>query len=384
MRIRWQSQTVETAGQSTWPSLAFSPSGQPAIAYYSSLNSALRFAMMNPDGSWAISTVDTAPSDCKPSLAFRFGRPAISYRVGANEYWGALRFALFTGGSPPWSISSVAEHANASSLAFDSSQRGAISYYDPISSTLKFARQGAPDHSSWVTETVDSERNAGDFNALAFTPLSGEQNGIPGDRPAIAYLDGAHNLIKFARLSGTSWSIQTVRGGIGWCSLDFAVTGSAGVGCSSQGYVNYNHQSSGSGWWGASIQGGITCSLAYNSASPRPTERGIAFTNGHMILAYGYDTWAPGYYRVEEAGKDQLGNFVGPFELPSLAFSPTGQPGISYYDSANSTIKYAAGTIVRLPFDTVFDILESLLLRLRLARSRSSPGADSQVRKPGA
>ena len=79
MRIRWHTSTVETAGQSTWPSLAFSPSGQPAIAYYSSLNSALRFATLNADGSWAISTVDTVGSDCQPSLAFRSGRPAISY-----------------------------------------------------------------------------------------------------------------------------------------------------------------------------------------------------------------------------------------------------------------------------------------------------------------
>src|SRR5262245_22222104 len=129
MRIRWHISTVETAGQSTWSSLAFSPSGQPAIAYYSSLNSALRFATLNADGSWAISTVDTVVSDCKPSLAFRSGRPAISYRVGANEHWGALRFALSTGGTPPWWVTSIDAIANASSLAFDSAQQGGISYY---------------------------------------------------------------------------------------------------------------------------------------------------------------------------------------------------------------------------------------------------------------
>jgi hypothetical protein len=84
MRIRWQIASVETAGQATWPSLAFSPSGQAAIAFHSSLNNALRFATLNADGTWAISTVDAVFSDCKPSLAFRFGRPAISYRVGQN------------------------------------------------------------------------------------------------------------------------------------------------------------------------------------------------------------------------------------------------------------------------------------------------------------
>jgi hypothetical protein len=115
---------------------------------------------LNADGSWAISTVDTVGSDCQPSLAFRSGRPAISYRVGESVGWGALKFALFTGGSSPWSISSVATNGNASSLAFDSAQRGGISYYEPISKTLKFAREGSSGPSTWVTETVDPQQYA--------------------------------------------------------------------------------------------------------------------------------------------------------------------------------------------------------------------------------
>ena len=208
MRIRWHVRTVETAGQSTWSSLAFSPSGQPAIAYYSSLNSALKFATLNPDGSWAISTVDTVASDCKPSLAFRSGRPAISYRVGANEFWGALKFALYTGGSSPGRSAPSHRTAMPARSPSNSSQRAGISYYDPISRTLKFARQGSPAPSNWVTETVDPQQNAGDFNALAFTPLSGEPSAPPGDRPVIAYHDQAHNHIKLARFVGTAWDIE--------------------------------------------------------------------------------------------------------------------------------------------------------------------------------
>jgi hypothetical protein len=58
------------------------------------------------------------------------------------------------------------------------------------------------------------------------------------------------------------------------------------------------------------------------------------------------------------------------FELPSLAFSPSGHPGISYYDSANSTIKYAAGTIVRMPLDAVVDFLDFLMQGVRQATRR--------------
>lgn len=379
MRIRWHVRTVETAGQSTWSSLAFSPSGQPAIAYYSSLNSALRFATLNPDGSWAISTVDTVASDCKPSLAFRSGRPAISYRVGANEFWGALRFALYTGGSSPWSISSVAPYGNASSLAFDSSQRAGISYYDPISRTLKFARQGSPAPSNWVTETVDPQQNAGDFNALAFTPLSGEPSAPPGDRPVIAYHDQAHNHIKLARFVGTAWDIETLRQGtnpnleqgLGWCSLGFWIAGFrpsiSFTGINNN--VRYARYSINFYWSVSTIPGGITGSLAHNSLSSRPWELGIAYTPGHIVLAYG-GNYSFRHWLVDEAGKDQLGNFVGPFELPSLAFSPSGHPGISYYDSANSTIKYAAGTIVRMPLDAFFDFLDFLMQGVRQATRR--------------
>ena len=80
LTITWQIAPVEIAGYSTWPSLAFSPwSGQPSIAYYSSINHALRFAERNSNGTWAICSVDTLFGDCFPSLASRFGQPAISY-----------------------------------------------------------------------------------------------------------------------------------------------------------------------------------------------------------------------------------------------------------------------------------------------------------------
>jgi len=381
MRIRWHTSTVETAGQSTWPSLAFSPSGQPAIAYYSSLNSALRFATLNADGSWAISTVDTVGSDCQPSLAFRSGRPAISYRVGESVGWGALKFALFTGGSSPWSISPVATNGNASSLAFDSAQRGGISYYDPISKTLKFAREGSSGPSTWVTETVDPQQYAGVFNALAFSS---------GNRPAIVYHTQFNNDIKFARFFGTGWNTNVVRDGLnpnwekglGWCSLAISIFGTPSISFTGplKNNIRHAHDTSSSGWDVSTIQTGITSSLAYNSLSSRPWELGIAYTTGHIVLAYGR-SYMLRHRLVDEAGKDQLGNFVGPFELPSLAFSPSGHPGISYYDTANSTIKYAAGTIVRVPLDALVDVLDSLMqglfqatrrVRFSLGRQRSS------------
>src|SRR3954469_3420562 len=50
LAITWDIASVEEAGYSTWSSLAFSPSGQPAIAYSSSLKHALRFAEQDSHG----------------------------------------------------------------------------------------------------------------------------------------------------------------------------------------------------------------------------------------------------------------------------------------------------------------------------------------------
>jgi hypothetical protein len=176
MSISWQIVTVEGVGQLTRPSLAFSPSGQPAIAFYSSWKQALRLATLNNVGTWTIGDVDKVSDDCFPSLAFRFGRPAISYGVlSAKE----LRYAHFRGWNVPWSIESVAPGGSTSSLAFDSAQRAGISYYEQDSKTLRYAQSPAP--STWTSQPVEKDPDCGFFNSLAFT--STQWPDTPPDRP---------------------------------------------------------------------------------------------------------------------------------------------------------------------------------------------------------
>jgi hypothetical protein len=95
--------------------VAFSPLGQVAVAYHSSSNRELRFATLNADGTWAVETVDASSGDCAPHLRYRFSQPAISYAANQQE----LRYALKRGGTPPWTISSVAAGGYPNSLAFD-------------------------------------------------------------------------------------------------------------------------------------------------------------------------------------------------------------------------------------------------------------------------
>jgi len=113
---------------------------------------------------------------------------------------------------------------------------------------------------------------------------------------------------------------------------------------------------------------GDTSALAY---SPSPAFRwGVSYTDGHVKYAHGQGWSLKPNFLVEEAGKNQAEELIGPFEWTSLAFSPSGQPAISYYDSANYTIKYAVGTIVRTPLDDLISFLGGLMLRMSSAMRR--------------
>ena len=128
MSLTWQISTVERVGDLTKPSLAFTPSGQAIIAFFSSNAQALRFGALDSGGNWTISNVDTVSDECFPSLALRSGCPAISYGVSSAQ---ELRYALYRGGNPAWSIQSVTQGGSTSSLAFNSIQRAGISYFEP-------------------------------------------------------------------------------------------------------------------------------------------------------------------------------------------------------------------------------------------------------------
>lgn len=345
--ITWAIATVDVAGYSTWPSLAFSPSGQAAIAYFSSLNHALRFATLNPDGTWAIETVDTVFGDCAPSLVYRFSQPAISYASttyptgDTSNPLRAMNYALRRGGVPPWTITTFAPGGYGSSLAFDASRLAGISFFDK-DRALGYVHSADSSWSSWVGSTVDGLGN-GYFNSLAFGP-SGQ--------PAIAYSStgsgGANDSIKYAVFDGSHWSSKTVGDGDGWCTLAFTASGdpaisyvlSRSVSESSVIYGVFN----GASWVREAIAAGA------DSPSLALTPDGGPAISYHdraaMAVKYAVvidRVWQ--HFLVDQAGKDQNGVFSGDFTLTSLAFSPSGQPAISYYDRNNGAIKFAVGTV---------------------------------------
>src|SRR3954470_6979650 len=337
LAITWDIASVEEAGYSTGSSLAFSPSGQPAIAYYSSLKHAIRFAEQDSHGTWEVSTVDTLFGDCFSSLAFRFDQPAISYGAAGTtaDPFRELRYALRRG-SPPWSIERVASGWNTSSLAIGPLHRPGISFRDSDGHTLRYTYSDTP--SIWIGETVDDDQHAGFFNALAYTPSG---------RPAIAYHDSRNDLIKYAAFDGKHWIQETVGEGKGWVSLAFAPSGEPAVSYTHapkarQPFVMYAVRQ-GASWNPEVIAPGDSSWLAFTPAGEPAISYRDRVEEAIKYAVFRDRNWY--HFLVQQTGKDQDGNWAGPFTLTSLAFSPTGQPAISYYDRANGTIRYAIGTL---------------------------------------
>ena len=365
MGIRWQITTIERAGLSTQSSIAVSPAGRAAVAYYSSVHNALRFAIETDGPLWDISTVDTVHGDCKPSLAFRLGQPAISYRVGSGVEGGELRYAWHRGGNPAWSIERVAPSGDVSSLAFDPSHHAAISYYEPASKSLKMARSAAP--GGWVSQTVDEGPDVGDFNALAFIPSTATGTPYRG-QPTIAYHNRASARTMYATFKGTEWASLSVGSGsigtgqgVGRCSFAYTPGGYAIIVVAAHAQVFVFGNDIGVGWYRQPVSAARTGSVAINPA--RYGERGISYDHDGAVRYSLGTTSTIGRLLVEAPGKTQAGDLIGPFELTSTAFSTTGKPAISYYDISNSTIKVAIGTVVRTPIDYVADFVNALLRR---------------------
>jgi hypothetical protein len=339
LAISWQILTVEEAGFSTWASLAVTPGGVIAVAYYSSSNGGVRYAEL-ANGAWNIASVDSTGGECSPFLRFRLGRPCISYsaRVQPGDTAREVRLATRGGQGTGWRTARVAPtDQRDSSVAIDSGQHIAVSYRNQ-DRAVAYAR---PDSSLsvWVGSAID-DAETGSFNAAAFDPA---------DRLAVAYSSSENNedRIKYAIFDGTQWARDTIGEGWGWISLAFAPNHPAAV--------TYIHRRGAINSVIFATPAGVTwrrAALASPAGSPS-----VAFSPlGEPAVSY-HDESAQAirlamyvdrewqHVLVEQSGKDEQGLWHGDFTLTSLAFTPSGQAAVAYYDRHNGTIRVAVGTI---------------------------------------
>jgi hypothetical protein len=208
----WNIQLVDTAGGS-FTSLAINSDGTPHISYFGGPKCDLKYASWN-GLSWSIQTVDSEEWVGEfTSLALDSdGNPHISYYDITK---GDLKYASWT--SSGWSLQTVDSTDDvglSTSFELDSNDNAHISYLDSSSTQLKYAVQTG---GGWDIQVVDLVGTANFFqNSLNYTSLALDSNGYPH----ISYFDGITSNLRYALWNGSSWVTQTVDAlyNVGWCS----------------------------------------------------------------------------------------------------------------------------------------------------------------------
>ena len=196
----WNTETVDSAGDvGMYSSLAIDSSGNAHIAYYNETSGDLKYAYY--DGTWIIETVDSGGdvgSYC--SLALDGFTPCISYYNASNNM---LKYTEKSGGN--W-INQTIDFCNGYSSIAIYNSNPYIAYYTG-NNNLGYAVHTT----EWLTETVDSNGNVGQFCSLEV--ISGV--------PYISYYDASDNDLLYAVKSG-SWNTENIAssGNIGkYCSI---------------------------------------------------------------------------------------------------------------------------------------------------------------------
>ncbi len=174
------------------------------------------------------------------------------------------------------------------SIAVDSKGRPGIAYFDAWDGNLMYAGMDANSH-SWHVQTVESRGSTGLYPSLAFSR---------GDGPVISYYNRSRGVLRLASSASNG----------GWDFRDVDTSADVGRGSS----------------------------LVLDPARPTASKWAIAYedsTHGTFKYAIQYnDTWK---YSVVDATTIAGGGYT------SLAFDSTNMPGVSYYDAANSAVKFS-------------------------------------------
>jgi len=325
----WQFETLDTSASYT--SLALDPAGHPHISAYNSLPDSVWY--FYHDGlTWHSQTIAAAYVRGSTSLALDGDGHAYVSFVDRNLR--QLMMAFDDGAA--WQVQFVAEasYSNATqntSLALDGAGRPHIAYLKDYDLNHAY-----DDGSAWQVETVDLGGDVGRWSALA---LDG------AGRPHISYCDRANGDLKYACYDGTAWQTQTVdsagvvgyytslaldsadRPHIAYCRMD---PDNPSL-CMDLVYARYD----GTSWITTTVNTGYMgqyASLALDAAD-RPHISYYNSSNSQVrYAAYDGSAW-----HIEVIA-DDVGTQL---EGTSLALSSAGLPHIAYYDGHQLELRYA-------------------------------------------
>ncbi|WP_193213685.1 hypothetical protein [Luteolibacter marinus] len=341
VELVWRYETASTDSPVGPLSLAFSPSGVPAIAYCDGASGHLKYCSRSTGG-WIVTTVDTlAGSLAYPSLAFApSGKPVIAFhRDGDAGSGNGLAVATYDGSV--WQIANVDEGDTGyrPCLAFSPDGLPHIAYDDTEDNGIGYAVDAGA--GSWTASTIPAP--GGRAPSLAFGPEG---------QPAIAFQIGSYSLsLQLARYSAGIWNTEVIveRDPEGEVTDEFGAVclgfGPAGLPVitydyyDAGGYLFYSTMDQNGVWHPTSISTGSDWGFV-SSFSFGPTgEPMIGFTvdndDGYesniAFAALHGGLWTSEYLGITLSDKIDSSRAV-------LSLAPGGQPAIAF---SNGSVRFA-------------------------------------------
>ncbi len=332
--------------------------GGPAIAYYVSQGTALKYAVSSSAeglsaADWTVGTIDGAGSadvGKQPDLAVIDGRPAISY---FDATAGALRYSRSSTplGANPASWTSI-ELDNSdfcgqgSSLAVISGNP-AISYYGG-NLGLRYARcknaSGSGDSQQWDFVSVSGGSLDGLYTSLAEI----------GGKPAIAFMDKPFDDLVYAHasdaagLSADKWSLEVVDEDSenGKNPTLMNVGGTPGIIYYNSGAQQLRYARSGSvagSSWPTKLllddAGGMGSGFGASGALIGGKPSGVCLQGGSLSLKYFHSTTSTGenlgFWQSEDV--DTTGEASNSISLCQI----NGKPAVAFHNNADNSLIYA-------------------------------------------
>ncbi len=217
----WLVETVDAKGSTGhYPSFAFSRKDGPVITYYDKTKGDLRMAT-SAVGGWNLSTIDTGTIGTKDvgrfsALSLDASRPdaskwAIAYEdTGGARYRYAIQGNILGGeqknGYTFFTVSPSTKLGGYTSLAFDSANRPAISFYDSAISGLRFAKSSGDtfNNINFTASTVTQKGAVGYYSNLYYNSSG---------KPTIFYFDKTQAKAMRAVFSSNKWNAAALATG---------------------------------------------------------------------------------------------------------------------------------------------------------------------------
>ncbi len=347
----WHIMVVDSTGDVGLDTSLAVVNGNPAISYYDSVNSDLKYVRASDasGGSWgAPVTVDsTGDVGWHTSLAVVNGNPAISYHDVGNDYLKYVRATDASGAdwSSPVTVDGGCQQCGAGSVRSYTSLlvvngNPAISYFDGTyyNYDLKYVRASDASGSAWGTPvTVDRANALGSFASLV----------VVNGNPAISHVS-CYDLkyVRAFNASGSAWGDPVTvdsDGHAGEYSSLAVVNGRPAISYFDEANrdLKYVRATDASGAaWSSPVTIDSAGSVGFNSS--------LVVVNGNPAISYFKAGGDLKYVRASDAGGSAweipvtLDTSVGIIGLYAHSLAVVnGRPAISYCDVTNFDLKYA-------------------------------------------